>query len=47
MLSVSDWSIMMIGPGGFAISSSPPICCPHFSFMGGVAKEYIKNIFVT
>jgi hypothetical protein len=31
----NDWSRW------FAISSPPPICCPSFSFIGGVAKEYI------
>ncbi len=30
LLSVSDWSIIMIDPGGFAISNSPPICYPSF-----------------
>ncbi len=29
----NDWSRW------FAISSPPPICCPSFSFMGGVAKK--------
>jgi hypothetical protein len=28
----------------FAISSPPPICCPSFSFMGGVAKEYTTKL---
>jgi hypothetical protein len=28
----------------FAISSPPPICCPSFSFIGGVAKEYITKL---
>jgi hypothetical protein len=28
----------------FAITSSLPICCPSFSFMGGVAKEYITKL---
>jgi hypothetical protein len=28
------WSIMMIGPGGFAIGSLSPICNPSFSFDG-------------
>jgi hypothetical protein len=40
----------MIGPGGLLLVVPQPICCPSFSFMGGVAKEYItkldvKNIF--
>ncbi len=26
----------------FAIGSSPPICCPSFSFMGGVEKKKLK-----
>jgi len=28
----------------FATSSPPPICCPPFSFIGGVAKEYITKL---
>jgi hypothetical protein len=40
LLSIFDWPIIMIGPHGwFAISSPSPICCPSFSFMGGVAKK--------
>ncbi len=27
-------------------SPPQPICCPRFSFMGGVAKEHIKNLDV-
>ncbi len=27
----------------FAISP-PPVCCPHFSFMGDVAKQYITKL---
>ncbi len=34
----NDWSRW------FAISSPLPICCPSFSFMGGVAKEYITKL---
>jgi hypothetical protein len=34
----NDWSTW------FAISSPAPICCPSFSFMGGVAKEYITKL---
>jgi hypothetical protein len=44
LLTVSDWPIIMIGPGGFAISSPPPICCPSFSFMKRVAKNYITKL---
>jgi len=50
-LSVSDWPIIiMIHPGGFLSVVPPTIYCPSFSFMGGVAKEYIakrgcENIF--
>jgi hypothetical protein len=36
--SINDWSRW------FANSSPPPICCPGFSFMGGVAKEYITKL---
>jgi hypothetical protein len=28
----------------FAISSPPPIWCPSFSFIGGVAKEYTTKL---
>jgi len=28
----------------FAISTPPPIWCPSFGFMGGVAKEYITKL---
>ncbi len=28
----------------FAISNPPRICCPTFSFMSGVAKEYITKL---
>jgi hypothetical protein len=34
------WPIIMIGPGGFAIGSLPPICNPSFSFDGWVRKKY-------
>ncbi len=34
----NDWSIW------FAISSPPRICCLGFSFIGGVAKEYITKL---
>jgi hypothetical protein len=34
----NDWSKW------FVISSLPPICCPSFSFIGGVAKEYFKRL---
>jgi hypothetical protein len=35
----NDWSRW------FALSSPPPICCPSsFSFIGGVAKEYITKL---
>jgi hypothetical protein len=35
-----DWLDSLIGPGGFAISSSlPPICSTSFSFIGGVGKK--------
>ncbi len=34
----NDWSTW------FDISSPAPICCPSFSFMGGVAKEYITKL---
>jgi hypothetical protein len=36
LISVSDWSIIMIGSGGLLLVI---ICHPNFSFMGGVAKE--------
>jgi len=34
----NDWSRW------FVISSPPPICCPSFSFIGGVANEYITKL---
>jgi hypothetical protein len=40
LLSVSDWFIMMIGPGGLL----SPVCCPSLSFISGVAKEYITKL---
>jgi hypothetical protein len=44
MLSISDWPIIMVGPGGLLFVVPQPICCPSFSFMGGVAKEYIIKL---
>ncbi len=43
-LSVSDWPIIMIGPGGLLLVVPRPICCPSFSFIGGIAKEYITKL---
>jgi hypothetical protein len=34
----------MIGPGGLLLVVPPPICCPSFSFIAGVAKEYITKL---
>ncbi len=35
----------MIRPGGLLLVRLPsPIYCPSFSFMGGVAKEYITKL---
>jgi hypothetical protein len=34
----NDWSRW------FVINSAPPICCPSFSFVAGVAKEYITKL---
>jgi hypothetical protein len=51
VLSVFDWPIIMIGPGGLLLVVPPPIpiCCPSFSFIGGFAKMQlnldVKNIF--
>jgi len=42
--SVSRWLIIMIGPGGLLLVVPPPICCPSFSFIDGVAKEYITTL---
>jgi hypothetical protein len=36
----NDWSKW------FAISSPPPNCCHSFSFVGGVAKEYITKTWM-
>jgi len=36
----NDWSRWL------AISSAPPICFPSFSFIGGVAKEYITKTWM-
>jgi hypothetical protein len=38
-LSVCCWPIIMIRPGGLLLVVPPHICCPSFSFMGGVAKQ--------
>jgi hypothetical protein len=38
-LSVSECPIILIGPGGFAISSPPPIRSPSFNFMDGVENK--------
>jgi hypothetical protein len=43
MLSVSDWPITMIGPGGLLLVVLPRICCCP-SFMGGVAKKKSKQL---
>ncbi len=40
----SDWHIIMIGPGGLLFNSPLPVCCATFSFIGGVAKEYITKL---
>jgi hypothetical protein len=34
----------MIGPGGLLFNSPLPVCCATFSFIGGVAKEYITKL---
>jgi hypothetical protein len=34
----------MIGPGGLLLVVPSPICCPPFSFVGGVAEEYITKL---
>jgi len=34
----NDWSRW------FVVSSPPPICCPSFSFLREVAKEYITKL---
>ncbi len=39
LLSVSDRPIIIIGPGGLLLVVPPPICCPCFSFIGGVGKK--------
>jgi len=44
LFSVSDRPIIMIGPVGFTLRSSPPVCYPSFTFMGGVAKKYITKL---
>jgi hypothetical protein len=44
LLSVSDRSIIMIGPGGLLLVVPAPICCPSFILMDGVAKKYITKL---
>jgi hypothetical protein len=54
LLIVSDWSIIIIAPRGLlwvvaqqlagTIRSCPPISCPSFCFMGGVAKDYSTKL---
>jgi hypothetical protein len=36
---VSDWLIIMIGPGGLLLVPPEPNCCLSFSFKGGVNFE--------
>jgi hypothetical protein len=42
LLSVSDWSIIIIGPGGLLLLVPRPICCPCFSFRKWGCKS-VKN----
>jgi hypothetical protein len=39
-----DWPIIINRSRWFVISSPPPICCHSFSFIGGIAKEYITKL---
>ncbi len=42
---IFDWPIIMIHPGGLLlVVVPPPVCSPHLSFMGEVAKEYITKL---
>jgi hypothetical protein len=34
----------MIGPGGLPLVVPHLLCCPSFSFIGGVVKEYITKL---
>ncbi len=34
LVSVYDWLIIMIGPGGLLLEDLSPICNPRFSFFG-------------
>jgi hypothetical protein len=44
LLSVSNWSIIMIGAGGLLLVVPPPICCPSCRFRGGVAQQQITEL---
>jgi hypothetical protein len=46
LLSISDWSIIMIRPGGLPLLVPPPICwLSQFQFfLVGVAKEYVTKL---
>ncbi len=39
LLSISDWSIIMIGPGGLLLVVPYLFAVSSFSFRGGVAKK--------
>jgi hypothetical protein len=39
LITVSDWPITMIGPGGLLLVLPPPICCLSFGFRGGAEKK--------
>jgi hypothetical protein len=39
LVSVYDWPIIMIGPGGLLSEDLSPICNPRFSFLGRVVKK--------
>jgi hypothetical protein len=43
-LDISDWSIIMIAPGGLLLVVSPPrVCSSSYSFIGGVAQKRKKK----
>ncbi len=44
-LSISDWSIIMIGPGGLLlVVPTYEICSSSYRFTGGVAKKKKLNL---
>jgi hypothetical protein len=51
LLPISDWCIIMIGPGWYAVRNLPSLRSPNFCFMGEIGKKKrrlhlnMRNIF--